>query len=348
MKKIRAILASVLTVATLSLLLTSCAEQGKTLKVYNWGDYMDREVLEIVEKETGIKIIYDEYETNEDMYLKLKHSGGSSYDVCFPSDYMITKMVNEDMLAELDFANIPNYQNVSDQFKSQPFDPDNQYSVPYMWGTVCIAYDPNVVDEPVNDWNVLWDEAYSRKIFMINSERDSIGVALMSLGYSINTKDMDQLEMAKTKLLEQKPLILSYTGDDVKDKMSGGEGSLAVMWSCDVGFVRAENPNIKFVIPDTGTNIWYDNVVILKNAEHKTEAEQFINFLCRPDIAAMNREYLDSSSPIQQVIDELPDEIRNDPVYYPPAELWEKSEVFENLSDMAGVYETIWSDVVAG
>lgn len=347
MKKIRTVLAFVLALVTLPLLLTSCAEQGPVLKVYNWGDYMDREVLEIFEEETGIRVIYDEYETNEDMYLKLKHSGGSSYDVCFPSDYMIAKMVNEDMLAELDFSNIPNYQNVADQFKNQPFDPENKYSVPYMWGTVCIAYDPAVVEEPVNDWNILWDEKYARKIFMMNSERDSIGVALMSLGYSINTKNMDELEIAKQKLLQQKPLVLSYTGDDVKDKMSGGEGSLAVLWSCDVGFIRAENPNIRFAIPDSGTNIWYDNVVVLKNAENKEAAEKFINFLCRPDIAAMNQKYLDSSSPITQVIESLPEEIRNDPVYYPPQELWEKCEVFENLAEMASAYETIWSDVVA-
>ena len=338
----------VLAVALLSMVFTGCNNNENIVKVYNWGDYLDKSILDQFTKETGIKVIYDEFDTNEDMYLKIKNMSGYSYDVLIPSDYMIKKMIDNDMLAELNFDNIPNFKNIDDKFKNHAYDPENKYSVPYMWGTVCIAYNSEKVTDPVDSWDILWNEKYKKQIFMMNSERDSIGVALMSLGYSINTKNLDELNQAKEKLIAQRPLVITYTGDDVKDKLISGEGNLAVIWSCDAGLIMQEDKEnrIKFAIPKEGTNLWYDSAVILKNAKNKENAEKFINFLCREDIARKNAEYLGTTSPVTSVLNSLPDEIKNNPVLNPSAEDIEKYEVFVSLGDVAAEYERIWSDVL--
>ena len=329
--------------------LTGCSQEeaGETVRIYNWGDYIAPGVIELFEEETGIEVVYDTFETNEDMYLKLKNSSGYTYDVVIPSDYMISKMLREDMLAEIDFNNVPNAAGIDERFKNLDYDPTGAYSVPYMWGTVCIAYDPEQVTEEVNSWDILWDEDYSRRIFMIDSERDSIGVALLSLGYSLNSTDPDELEEAKQKLLEQKPLVLAYTGDDVKDKMIAREGALAVIWSCDIGIIREQDDTLAYAIPDAGTNVWYDAAVILKDAENKANAEAFLNFLCRPDVAQMNADYMGSASPVSEALANQDESIRNDPIVNPPAEELAKYEVFQMVEGAASLYEEIWSYVLA-
>jgi len=345
---LKRIVLGIVAVAMLVALLCSCGSSNTTqLRVYNWQEYMDPEVIEMFTEETGIEVLYNVFDTNENMYNKIKNMKGYSYDVIFPSDYMVKKMADEGMLAEINYDNIPNYQYINDAYKGMAFDKKNLFSVPYIGGTVCIAYNPAYVDESeVNSWDVLWNEKYSGNIFMMDSERDSIAVALLRLGYSINTKDMNELNEAKDLLIQQKPLVLAYTSDDVKEKMAKEEGWLAVMWSCDITFVRNLNENIKFVIPDEGTNIWWDNICILENAEHKEEAEKFIDFLCRPDIALMNAEYLESSTPNTVAYEELDEEIKNDPVIYPSDEVVAKSEVFEDLSDYMSIYTSIWNAVV--
>ena len=288
-------------------LLCSCGSSGATtLRVYNWQEYMDPEVIEMFTEETGIEVLYNVFDTNENMYNKIKNMKGYSYDVVFPSDYMVKKMADEGMLAEINFDNIPNYKYIDSKYKGMAYDKKNLFSVPYIGGTVCIAYNPDYVDEnEVKSWDVLWNEKYAGNIFMMDSERDSIAVALLRLGYSINTKNMDELNEAKDLLIQQKPLVLAYTSDDVKEKMAKEEGWLAVMWSCDITFIRDLNEKIQFVIPEEGTNTWWDTVCILENAEHKEEAEKFIDFLCRPDIALMNAEYLESSTPNTAAYEEL-------------------------------------------
>lgn len=327
--------------------LTGCSKNESEVRIYNWGDYMAPGVIELFEEETGIKVIYDTYETNEDMYLKLKNSSGYTYDLVIPSDYMISKMLREDMLAEINFDNVPNAAGIDDRFNNLDYDPAGTHSVPFMWGTVCIAYDPDQVSEEVNSWDILWDENYARRIFMIDSERDSIGVALLSLGYSLNSTDPDELEQARQKLLEQKPLVLAYTGDDVKDKMIAREGALAVIWSCDIGIIREQDDTLAYAIPDSGTNVWYDAAVILKDAENKANAEAFINFLCRPDIAQMNADYLGSASPVSEALANQDESIQNDPIVNPPAEELAKYEVFQMVEGAASLYEEIWSYVIA-
>ncbi|MBQ2698041.1 MAG: spermidine/putrescine ABC transporter substrate-binding protein, partial [Clostridia bacterium] len=294
MKRIARTLGALLLVCAMLLPLAGCSggSDGGEVRVYNWGDYIDTAVIDLFEEETGISVVYDTFETNEDMYLKIKNSTGYTYDVAIPSDYMISKMLREEMLAPINFDNVPNFAGVDERFKNPDYDPTNAYTVPYTWGTVCIVYDPEQVKEPVTSWDILWDEDYARKIFMINSERDSIGIALMSLGYSLNSTNASELAEARQKLLDQKPLVLAYTGDDAKDKMIAREGAMAVIWSCDIGLIREEDDTLAYAIPETGTNIWYDSAVILKNSENKENAEAFINFLCRPDIAQLNADYL--------------------------------------------------------
>ena len=345
MKKI---VLGLITAVMLVALLSSCNSSGSAqLRVYNWQEYMDPEVIEMFTKETGIEVLYNVFDTNENMYNKIKNMKGYSYDVIFPSDYMVKKMADEGMLAEINFDNIPNYKYINDSYKGMGYDKKNLFSVPYIGGTVCIAYNPKYVDESeVNSWDVLWNEKYAGEIFMMDSERDSIAVALLRLGYSINTKNMDELNEAKDLLIQQKPLVLAYTSDDVKEKMAKEEGWLAVMWSCDITFVRDLNEDIKFVIPEQGTNVWWDTACILENAEHKEEAEKFIDFLCRPDIALMNAEYLESSTPNTAAFEELDEEIKNDPVIYPSDEMLAKCEVFEDLSDYMSTYTSIWNSVI--
>ncbi|NLT94746.1 MAG: ABC transporter substrate-binding protein [Clostridia bacterium] len=329
------------------ILLGGCGSDPKnTITVYNWGDYIDKSILNSFEKEYGIKVIYEEFATNEDMYIKIK-AGGSSYDVAIPSDYMIKRMINEDMLHKIDFTNVPNYKYIDERFKNLGFDPNNEYSVPYMWGTVGILYNKTMVDEPVDSWKILWDEKYAGQILMLDSQRDSIGITLKMLGYSLNTKNINELEEAKIKLMEQKPLVLAYVGDEVKDKMIGGEAALAVVWSGDAVFMKRENPDLEYVIPKEGSNIWYDSIVIPKTSKNKEAAEKFINYLCDPEIAYINADYIGYSTPHTEAVKRLPEEITGDKTLYPGPDDLANSEVFEDLADFLPEYARIWTEVLA-
>ena len=261
--------------------------------VYNWGEYIDPEIIDLFEEETGIDVIYEEFETNEIMYPKIQ-SGAIAYDVVCPSDYMIQRMIENDLLAEINYDHIPNLKYIGDNYMkmSRQFDPENKYSVPYLWGTVGILYNKKMVDEPVDSWGILWDKKYEDSILMQDSVRDAFAVALKYLGYSLNSTDLDELEAAKNLLIEQKPLVQAYVIDQVRDKMIGGEAALGVIYSGEALYCQQENPDLDYVIPKEGTNIWIDSWVIPKNAKNVENAEAFINFLCRPDIAKMNFDYI--------------------------------------------------------
>lgn len=334
----------------LSLLLTSilaaCGESKPTLNVYNWGEYINTDVLDIFEEETGIRVIYDTYATNEDLYVKMKQ-GGSSYDVVFPSDYMIERMIREDLLSTINLSNIPMFEGVDERFLDLDYDPENLYSVPYMWGTVGIIYNTTMVDREITAWADLWDEEFAGEIIMLNSQRDTLAVALKKLGYSMNTRSVAELEEAKDELIEQKPLVYAYLGDEVKDVMIGGEASIAVVWSGDAAAMIEEDPNLKYVIPSEGTNLWFDAMVVPKNAESKEDAEKFINFMTRPDIAAMNADYIGYSSPIPEAIELLPEEVQNSQVAYPTDEKLENTEIFMDPKDIIGEYDRIWTEITS-
>ena len=321
---------------------------GEKLVVYNWGEYIDPEVLTMFEEETGIDIVYEEFETNEILYPKIS-SGAIAYDVICPSDYMIQRMIENDLLSEINFDNIPNLKNIGKQYleQSRQFDPENKYSVPYCWGTVGILYNKMMVDEPVDSWSILWDPKYRDNILMQDSVRDAFGVTLKYLGYSLNSTDLDELTEAKNLLIEQKPLVQAYVIDQVRDKMIGNEAALGVIYSGEAIYTQKENPNLEYVIPKEGSNIWIDSWVIPKNAEHKENAEKFINFLCRPDIALMNFEYITYSTPNEAARELIEDEsIRNSEIAFPDLSKYDNLETFQYLGTEADqVYGDLWNKV---
>ena len=347
MKRVSRFISLITMIMMLAVPLAGC-QSGKgdkvVLNVYNWGDYIDESVIGQFEEETGIEVNYETYATNEDMYVKIK-TGGTSYDIAIPSDYMIEKMINEDMLEKIDFENVPNYKNIDGSFKSLGFDPQNEYSVPYMWGTLGIIYNKTMVTDPVEGWDILWNEKYKGEILMLDSQRDSIGITLKKLGYSLNTTNVDELEAAKAELVNQKPLVLAYVGDEVKGMMTGEEAAIAVVWSGDAVTMMEQNENLEYVVPKEGTNIWFDNIVIPKGSEHKKEAEMFIDFLSRPDIALKNTEYIGYSSPNAKAVEMLDEETRSSDVSYPDTDKLKSSEVFLDLGDFVKEYDRIWTEV---
>ena len=318
------------------------------LVVYNWGEYIDPEVLTIFEEETGINVVYEEFETNEILYPKVS-SGAIAYDVVCPSDYMIQRMIENDLLTEINFDNIPNIKNIGKRYmeQSRQFDPENKYSVPYCWGTVGILYNKTMVDEPVDSWSILWNPKYKDNILMQDSVRDAFGATLKYLGYSLNSTDLDELTEAKNLLIEQKPLVQAYVIDQVRDKMIGNEAALGVIYSGEAIYTQKENPNLEYVIPKEGSNIWIDSWVIPKNAEHKENAEKFINFLCRPDIALMNFEYITYSTPNEAARELIEDEsIRNSEIAFPDLSKYDNLETFQYLGTEADqVYGDLWNKV---
>ena len=316
--------------------------------VYNWGEYLDPEVITMFEEETGIDVIYEEFETNEIMYPKVQ-SGAIAYDVVCPSDYMIQKMLDNGLLAEINFDNVPNLKNIGQRYmdKSREFDPENKYSVPYCWGTVGILYNKTMVDEPIDSWSILWDDKYRDNILMQDSVRDAFGVTLKYLGYSLNSTDLDELTEAMNLLIVQKPLVQAYVIDQVWDKMIGNEAAIGVIYSGEAIYTQNENPDLEYVIPKEGSNIWIDSWVIPKNAEHKENAEAFINFLCRPDIALMNFDYITYSTPNTAARELIEDEdIRSSKIAFPDDSELEHCETFHYLGDEAdAVYMDLWNKV---
>lgn len=325
----------------------SLAGDNKVI-VYNWGEYLDPEVITMFEAETGIDVVYEEYETNEIMYPKIK-SGAIAYDVVCPSDYMIQRLRENDLLAEINFDNVPNIKNIGKTYleKSREFDPENLYSVPYCWGTVGILYNKTMVDEPIDSWSVLWDPKYKDNILMQDSVRDAFAVALKELGYSLNSSDLDELTEAKDLLIKQKPLVQAYVIDQVRDKMIGNEAALGVIYSGEAIYTKTENPNLEYVVPKEGSNMWIDSWVIPKNAEHKENAEAFINFLCRPDIALMNFNYITYSTPNTEARKMIEDDaIRNNPVAFPDDTILNRCETFRYLGDKVDqTYNELWNKV---
>ena len=331
---------------TIGMVSTGCGDKKPVINVYNWGDYIDPSVIKDFEKEFNVKVNYNTFATNEDMYVSIK-KGGTSYDVAFPSDYMIERMINEDMLEKINKGNISYLENIEDRFLDLEFDPNNDYSVPYMWGTFGIIYNKNLVSEKVDSWDILWDEKYKDQILMLDSQRDSIAIALIRLGYSMNSRDINELEKAKEELIKQKPLVYAYVGDEVKDMMVGEEAALAVVWSGGAVAMIRENENLEYVIPKEGTNLWFDNMVIPKTSKNKEMAEQFINFMNRPEIAARNTDYIGYSTPNFKAMELLPEDIINSKVAYPTDEEMGDVEIFKDPKDIIKVYDEIWLEIKA-
>lgn len=330
--------------------LTGCgsskADNGEVI-VYNWGEYIDEEVIEQFEEETGIKVIYDEFETNEIMYPKVT-AGSTAYDVICPSDYMISKMINNDLLAELDFEKIPNAQNIGDQYwdTSKEFDPENKYSVPYCWGTVGILYNKTMVDEPITSWAQLWDEKYADNILMQDSVRDAFMVAEKLNGFSLNTTDPAELEICKNALIEQKPLVQAYVIDQVRDKMIGDEAAIGVIYSGEAIYTQRENENLEYVIPEEGSNVWIDSWVVPKNAPNYDNAMKWIDFMCREDIALKNFEYITYSTPNDAAKALIEDEeIRNSEIAFPDLSKYDLETYIYIGEEGDELYNELWKEI---
>lgn len=344
-KKIKKITLAIM-VGIMSFGVTGCGEKKESINVYNWGDYIDESVNAQFTKETGIKVNYKTFATNEDMYVDIS-AGGSTYDVAFPSDYMIEKMIKNDLAEKINMSNVPNYKNVDHRFVGMQYDPTDEYSIPYMWGTVGILYNKSMVTESVDSWDILWDAKYEKQILMMDSQRDSIMVALKKLGYDMNTRDEGELEQAKQELITQKPLVLAYVGDEGKDKLINEEAAMMVAWSGDAVYMMRENEDLEYIIPKEGSNYWVDGMVIPKGAKNKEGAEKYIDFLCRADISATNAEYIGYSTPIEEARKLLPAEDANSEVAYPAESITDELEVFTDPSDVVKLYDRIWTEVKA-
>lgn len=338
-------LACLLTAVILCTMLGGCGEwqftdDTVTLNVYNWGEYIDDEILDVnalFEEETGIKINYKTFESNESMYTLLE-SGAAEYDVVIPSDYMIGKMINEGMLAKLNFDNIPNYKYIDETYKGLEYDPKNEYSVPYTWGTVGIFYNKKYVDEAdlAQGWDILWNEKYAGKIYMFDNARDSFAIALKKLGYSMNTPNPAHWQAAYEALAEQKPLVQGYFMDQVFQKMTNEEGWLAPYYSGDgANMITGEdgNEDIGYFVPHQGTNLFVDAMCVLSTTKHQAEAEKYINFMCRTDVATANAEYICYSTPHTAALAELDPEVSGDPMFYPEQKVLDNTEVYITLDE---------------
>ena len=319
---------------------------GGELNVLNWGEYIEPELIELFEQETGVKVNYIEMTSNEEMLIKLR-SSDSSYDLCFPSDYIIEQMIREDMLLPLDYSKIPNAKNIDPKMTeiTNVFDPGNVYSVPYMWGTVGILYNTTKVDDPVTSWGILWNEKYSGKIWMYDSVRDTIGITLKYLGYDLNTRNEDEVAAARDKLIEQAPLRKGFGTDNMRTSMVNGKAALAVIYSGDAFACIEENPDLAYVVPEEGSNVWFDNVIIPKSAQNIEAAHAFINFLNDGAIAARNTEYICYSTPNKAAMDRLDEYFITDETYNPPQEVLDRCEVFHDLGDFVEVFNDAWSKI---
>ena len=317
--------------------------------VYNWGEYIDEDVIDMFEEETGIEVVYDMFETNEEMYPKIE-TGAVKYDVVCPYDYIIEKMIQNNLIQKINWDNVPNIKNMGDIYMemAKEFDPENEYAVPYNFGTVGIMYNTTMVDEPVDSWSILWDEKYKDSILMQKSVRDAFAVALKLQGHSLNTDVDAELQSARDLLIEQKPLVQAYVIDQVRDKMIGGEAALGVIYSGEYLFCKEENPDLEYVVPKEGSNFWLDGWVIPANAENKENAEAWINFMCREDIALRNFEYITYSTPNEAAQKLIDPEILNDPAVFPDDETIRNCEVFHYLgADTEALYNQYWSEVLS-
>ncbi len=331
---------------------TQLQGQDISINVYNWGEYISDgsdgmlDVNAEFTKLTGIDVNYSTYATNEELYAKLK-GGGASYDVIIPSDYMISRMIKENMLQKLDLTNIPNLSNITDTFMYPEYDPQNGYSVPYTWGTVGIIYDKTAIDEQDFGWEILWEEKYKDQILMFDNPRDAFAVAELLLGYSLNTENSSEIAAASEKLKEQKTLVQAYVMDEIFDKMGAGEAVLAPYYAGDALTLMDEYEHLGFVIPKSGTNLFVDAMCIPVSAKEKKAAEMYINFMCEPDVAYSTTSYIGYSTPNKKAFDMLDDEVKNDGIsYLDDKYLDEHTEVYTNLSDEANnLMQQKWTEM---
>jgi len=328
------------------LFLGGCAGDNRAvLSVYNWGDYMDPDLIAQFEDEFDCRVNYETFTSNEDMYVKLKNST-DTYDVLVPSDYMIERLIKEDMLRPINKDNVPNLSIIDPQALNLPFDPGNTYSVPYFYGVLGIIYNPEMVSDPVDSWNILWNDKYASKILMYDSIRDSMGASLSRLGFSMNETSEANINAARDALIAQKPLVMAYVTDNVKNLMATDGAAMALVYSGDAAIIMNENNKLAFAVPKEGSNVYYDNFVIPNNSKNPELAEAFINFMLTPEIAAKNMEYVGFSAPNPQAIALLDESWKNNTAFNIQSDALARSKIFVDLpNNILEIYNKAWTEV---
>lgn len=328
--------------------------RGVTINVYNWGEYIANGTDESMDvnaeftRRTGIQVNYTTFDSNESLYSKLA-GGGADYDIIIPSDYMISKLIDQGMLAELDFSNIPNFQYIDEEFRNPDYDPENKFSVPYTWGVVGLFYNTDYIEEEITSWSALWDDRYAGKMLMFDNPRDSFAIAQFRLGQPLNTTDPEDWKAAAELLKQQKPLVQAYVMDQIFDKMESGEAWLGPYYSGDAAILVENNDNIKFVVPEEGTNYFVDGICIPATSNRKEEAEEYIDFLCDPEIAGANMDYIGYSTPETAAKEYMDEEMVNSPIHYPDVETLARTQVFINLpDDTSKLVDKLWAEVKMG
>lgn len=328
------------------LVAASCSGDSRpTLSFYNWSYYIADTTIPDFETEFGAKVIYDNFSSNDELYAKLQ-TGAGGYDVTMPSDYMVEIMMKQGMLEELDFANIPNIENIDPRFRNLPFDPEGRYSIPYQWGTTGIGVNTKYVKETIDSWNALWDPKYKGRISVIDNMRSGLVPALRLLGHSVNETDPAKLEAARDLMIAQKEFVRTYSSDTYIDLLKSGDVWLAMGWSGDIYQVMKENPDVIFIIPKEGSYVWVDNLVIPKGAKNKALAETFLNYLLRPQVGADISNFTGYSTPNRASYPLVLDSLKNDPSLYPPQDVLDRLEFLKDVgSDATTVYSRIWNEV---
>ena len=346
MKLLKRTLALTLSAAMVLGLLSGCGSDASAnvLNVYNWGEYIDTDLLDRFEQETGIKVIYNTFDSNENLYSRIQTT---SYDVIIPSDYAISRFIDEDMLRPLNFDNIPNMKYIDEKYTHLDFDPEQKYSVPYTWGVVGIVYNTKYVDEAdTGSWDLLWNPKYANRTAMFNNSRDALGIALMYLGCSLNTTDKDELRQAADLIIAGKPVYQGIWMDQILEKLPAEEIIAAPYYNGDAVTMIDENPDLAFYVLKEGTNLFVDAMCIPKNAKNVEGAEKFINFMCSTEAAMANWEYIGYSSPQTEVYNELDEEITSDPLYFPDITQY-PTEAYTNLpTEINQFYNDLWVDIL--
>ena len=330
---------------------TRFAGQNVTLNVYNWGEYISNgsddsvDVVAAFEQLTGIHVNYTTFDSNESMYAKLK-SGAASYDVIIPSDYMVAKMIDEDMLLPLNYDNIPNFSLIDEQYRNPDYDPENAYTVPYMLCTTGIIYNTTMVDQAPTSWADLWDEQYAGNILMFNNSRDAYAIAAFKEGKSINPGTPEEVDEVMEQLKAQKPLVQAYVMDEIFDKMIGGEAAIGVYYSGDAITMIDDNPDLAWVFPEEGSVLSVDCMCIPATSQNQEAAEMFINFMCEVDVGVANAEYIGYTTPSTAVWEQLDDELKYSEIAYPSEEVEAKEQVFTALSEeVNSELDVKWSEM---
>ena len=333
-KLLRRVAAGAMACALVAVLVVTghSVQSERVVNVCSWGEYIDESIFEDFEAQTGIKVNYTTFDSNESLYAKLK-SGAANYDVIIPSDYMVAKMINEGMLAPLDYENIPNFQKIDAGYRNPDYDPQNVYTVPYMLCTTGIIYNTTMVDEAPTCWADLWDEQYAGNILMFNNSRDAYAIAAFKSGHSINPATPEEVDEVVEELKAQKPLVQAYVMDEIFDKMIGGEAAIGVYYSGDAITMIDDNPDLAWVFPQEGSVLSVDCMAVPAASEHKEAAEMFINFMCETDIGKANSEYIGYTTPMHDVWEVLDEDLKTSEIAYPSEEDAAREKVFTALSD---------------